>query len=228
MLGSLDGAVELPDGTDGALYLGDRAVRGWALQLLLLTAVAPFVAAAFDLLSRCRRRRLRLRPAWRALRRRVGLWLVLLLLLGVAAVAGALPLEPPLPPPPDEPPVDAWPVGVVVLGVVVVVLVWLRARAHLVPRVRATPEVELAGYAVAFVGLMLVAAGMAARLPVRADLRAAVALRLARPPAAPASARSGSRTSPSGSGSSAPSSPSSSSPSSSTSVSERRSTRPRS
>ncbi len=161
VLGSLDGAVELPTTTDGALYLGDRAIRGWALQLLLLTAVAPFVAVAFDLLSRCRRRQLRLRPAWRALRRRVGLWLVLLVLLGLAALAGALPLDPRLPPPPDEPPVDAWPVGLVVLGVVVVVLVWLRARAHLVPRVRATPESELAGYAVAFVGLMLIAAGMA-------------------------------------------------------------------
>ena len=161
VLGSLDGAVELPDSTDGALYLGDRAIRGWALQLLLLTAAAPFVAAAFDLLSRARRRRLRLRPAWRALRRRLGLWLVLLLLLGVAAVAGVLPVEPRLPPPPDEPPLDAWPVGVIVLGVIVAVLVWLRARARLLPRVRATPEAELAGYAVAFVGLVLVAVGIA-------------------------------------------------------------------
>ena len=40
-------------------------------------------------------------------------------------------------------------------------LVWLRARARLVPRVRATPENELAGYAVAFLGLVGVAAGMA-------------------------------------------------------------------
>ena len=39
LLNSLDSAVELPDSTDGALFLGDRVVRGWALQLLLLAAV---------------------------------------------------------------------------------------------------------------------------------------------------------------------------------------------
>ena len=72
LLTSLDAAVELPSTTDGALYLGDRAVRGWALELLLLAAVVPFAGAALDLLSRCRRRRLPLAPAWRALRRRLG------------------------------------------------------------------------------------------------------------------------------------------------------------
>jgi Peptidase family M28 len=161
LLTSLDAAVELPSTTDGALYLGDRAVRGWALELLLLSAVVPFAGAALDLLSRCRRRRLPLATAWRALRRRLGVWIVVAALLGVAAVAGALPTEPPLPPPPDQPPLDAWPVGAVTLGVLAVALVWLRARARLIPRARARPEEDLGAYAVAFVALLGVAAATA-------------------------------------------------------------------
>jgi Peptidase family M28 len=161
LLGSLDATVEVPDSTDGAVFLGGRVLRGWALQLLLLAAVLPFAAATLDLLSRCRLRRLPLAAAWRALRRRAGLWAVLVALLGLAAVAGALPREPPLPPPPDQPPVDSWPVGVAALLLVVAALVWLRIRTGLIPRVRATPEEELAAYAVAFVALLLLCAGVA-------------------------------------------------------------------
>lgn len=43
------------------------------------------------------------------------------------------------------------------LGVVVVALVWLRARARLIPRARARPEEDLAAYATAFVALLGVA-----------------------------------------------------------------------
>ena len=156
LLGSLDGAVELPGSTDGALFLDGRVIRGWALQLLLIAAVLPFAAATLDLLSRCRLRRLPLTSAWRALRRRVGVWLVLVALLGLAALVGAVPDGPSLPPPPDQPPVDSWPLALLVVLSVVAVLVWLRARSALVPRERATPEEELAAYAVAFVALLLV------------------------------------------------------------------------
>ena len=156
LLTSLDASVEIPSATPGALFLGHRAVRGWTLELLLLVAVVPFAGAAFDLLSRCRRRRLPLASAWRALRRRAALWLALLALLGAAAVAGALPREPRLPPPPDQPPVDSWPVGALAIGLVVAALIWLRVRARLVPRIRATPEEDLAAYAVAYIALLLV------------------------------------------------------------------------
>jgi hypothetical protein len=161
LLTSLDTAVELPSTTAGELYFGERAVRGWALQLLLLMLVVPFAAAALDLLSRCRRRQVPLAPAWRAFRRRLGLWLVLLLLLAVAAALGALPREPRLPPPPDQPPVDAWPVGAVAIGIVAVALVWLRARARLIPRGRARPEEDLGAYAVAFLVLLFLAGATA-------------------------------------------------------------------
>ncbi len=161
LLTSLDASVALPSSTNGGLFLGHRLVRGWALQLVLLAAVVPFAAVALDLLSRCRLRRLPLSPVWRALRRRLGLWLLLVVLLGAAAVFGALPTEPRLPPPPDEPPVDAWPVAALAIGVVVALLVWLRVRARLVPRARPTAEEDLAAYAVAFVALLAVAAATA-------------------------------------------------------------------
>jgi len=160
LLAALDTAVEAPSGTAGTLYLADRGIRGWALQLLLLAAVVPFAGAALDLLSRCRRRRLRLLPAWRALRRRVGLALGLVVLVALAALAGALPREPALPPPPDEPPVDSWPVAAIAIGVVCAFAVWVRGRTRL-GRPESTPETELAAYAVAYVALVGLAAGVA-------------------------------------------------------------------
>ena len=157
-LGSLDGAVELPETTAAALFLGNRAIRGWALALLLATATLPFVAAALDLLGRARRRRLPLRGAWMALRRRAGFWLFGAAILFALAVGGALPVdgEPPLP---DEPPLDAWPLGAVLVAAAVGLLTWLRERALLLPRARATEDEELAGFCVGFVALSGVAVG---------------------------------------------------------------------
>jgi peptidase M28-like protein len=161
LLASLDQTVELPTSTNGAIYLAHRTVRGWAFQLLLLAGVIPFAAATLDLLSRARRRRLPLRGAWRSLRRRVGLWLLLLAIVGVASLLGALPREPALPPPPDEPPLDSWPLGLVAILALAAFLVWLRARARALGRAPARAENELAAYTVAFVALLVVAAGTA-------------------------------------------------------------------
>jgi hypothetical protein len=153
--------VELPTATNGAIYLGGRTVRGWALQLLFLAGVIPFAAATLDLLSRARRRRAPLHAAWRSLGRRVGLWLVLLAIVGVASLVGALPHEPDLPPPPDEPPLDSWPLGLLAILGLAAFLMWLRSRARSLARPPGDPEDELAAYTVAFVSLLLVAAGTA-------------------------------------------------------------------
>jgi hypothetical protein len=123
--------------------------------------VVPFAAATLDLLSRARRRRLPLHGAWRSLRRRVGLWLLLLAIVGVAAVVGGLPHTPALPPPPDEPPLDSWPLGLLAILALVAFLMWLRSRARTLGRPPATAEEELAAYTVAFVSLLLVSAGTA-------------------------------------------------------------------
>jgi hypothetical protein len=91
----------------------------------------------------------------------VGLWLLFLAIVGIGAVVGGLPRSPELPPPPDEPPLDSWPLGLVVILALAGFLVWLRSRAQRLGLPAASAEEELAAYVVAFVSLLLVAAGTA-------------------------------------------------------------------
>ena len=58
ILASLDGGIELAGGTAGHVYLGNRIIRGWAIELVLLTTLIPFLAGAIDLFARSRRKRL--------------------------------------------------------------------------------------------------------------------------------------------------------------------------
>src|SRR5439155_16538832 len=53
LLGSLDTGLELAQGTSSYLYLGSRVVRGWAIELSLIAALLPFLAATIDLFARC-------------------------------------------------------------------------------------------------------------------------------------------------------------------------------
>ena len=57
LLGSLDAGLELTQGTTSYVWLGDRIVRGWAVELVLISALVPFAVAAVDLFARCRRLR---------------------------------------------------------------------------------------------------------------------------------------------------------------------------
>ena len=103
LLGSLDEGVALARDTSTYLYLGGRTVQGWAVQLVLITALLPFLLAAVDLFARCRRRQIPLAPALRSYRTRLAFWLWVGLVFGFLAVVGAWPqLE--LPPPPGTSP----------------------------------------------------------------------------------------------------------------------------
>ena len=145
ILASLDGGIELAGGTAGYVYLGSRVVRGWALELVFLVALVPFLVGAIDLFARTRRRRLPLPGAWRALRTRLGVWLWVGLAVGLGALAGVFPRGSAIPPPPDSPAVTDWPVvGLIALGALAA-LGWLRARRVLVPVRPAQPDEVLAG-----------------------------------------------------------------------------------
>jgi hypothetical protein len=153
ILSSLDGGIELVGGTAAHVYLGDRIVRGWTIELVLLVALVPFLAGSIDLFARCRRRGVPLRPAWRALRVRLGIWLWIGLLVGLGALVGVFPRGSAIPPPPDSPAVTDWPVpGLLCIGALAA-LGWVRAHGRLKPAVPPAPEEVLAGYAVALVAL---------------------------------------------------------------------------
>ena len=74
LIGSLDAGLELAQGTTSYVYFGTRIVRGWAIELVLMTALLPFLIGTIDLFARCRRRRIPLAPAARSLRSRLYFW----------------------------------------------------------------------------------------------------------------------------------------------------------
>ena len=153
ILASLDGGIELAGGTAGHVYLGSRIIRGWALELVLLVALVPFLVGAVDLFARSRRRRLPLPGAWRGLRTRFGVWLWFGLLVGLGALAGFFPRGSAIPPPPDSPAITDWPVAGLIVLAALAAFGWWRARRVLAPRTPPTPDEVLAGYAVALLAL---------------------------------------------------------------------------
>jgi Peptidase family M28 len=163
-IGSLDPGLELAQGTTSYIYLGARIVRGWAIQLVLLTALLPFLIGAVDLFARCRRRRIKLAAAARSLRTRLAFWAYAALLFLVAARLGAFPAAEPRPLPPAA---DVYQPSAVVLGVLGSLLVagWLVARQPLIPRRPARLEETLAGHAVALLALALTALVVVATNP---------------------------------------------------------------
>ena len=159
-LESLDAGVELAQGTTSYVYLGDRIVRGWTLELVLISLLLPFVVAATDLFARSRRLHIALRPAFRALASRLGFWLFAGLLFEAFGFLGVWPGGAARPPAPDSA-AGHWPL----IGTVVLALLlggaWLVARERLLPRRPVTAGEEIAGHiaallALAVVGLLVV------------------------------------------------------------------------
>lgn len=157
LLGSLDQGLELAQGTTSYVWLGDRVVRGWAIELVLISALLPFVVAAVDLFARCRRRHIPLAPAFRAYRSRIAFWLVAGGLFELFALAGAWPRGAVAPLSPDTAAAHHWPVTGLAGLAVLVALAWLVARERLLPRRAVTPSEELAGHTAALIALGVVA-----------------------------------------------------------------------
>jgi hypothetical protein len=156
LVSSLDAGLELAEGTASYVYLGTRIVRGWAIALVVITALLPFAIGAIDLFARCRRRRIPLGAAVLSLRHRLLFWSFAGALIFVAGKLGALPEGEPRPLPPDA---GVYTPSPAVLGVLAAALLtgWLLGRERLIPRRPATAEETLAGHTVALLALGLVA-----------------------------------------------------------------------
>ncbi len=144
LLGSLDAGVELAGGTEGSWYVGGRLVRGWALRLLLVSLLLPFLAAVLDLAVRCRRY-VRLRPALGSLGARLGLWLWAGAVFELLALVGVFPRGASAPLNPASEVAGHWPWLALAGYLAVVGLGWLVLRRRLLRRHLVTREEELAG-----------------------------------------------------------------------------------
>jgi hypothetical protein len=157
IVGSLDEGVALPGSTATYIYLGPRVIRGWAIKLVLITALLPFLLAAVDLFAHCRRRHIPLAPAFRSYRSRLAFWLWTGAVFAVLALLGAWGDGAPRPPSPDIDYAGDYPLLAAGVLVALGAVGWLVARERLMPRRRVSSEEELAGQTAALLALGVVA-----------------------------------------------------------------------
>jgi hypothetical protein len=157
LLASLDEGLELTQGTTSYVWFGARLVRGWAIEIVLVAALLPFLVAAVDLFAFLRRRRVGLTSALRSLRSRIYFWVFVALLFELLGLAGWWPHSSLRPPALADSAGTDWPV----LGLAVFAGLsfagWLVARDRLMPRGETDREEELAGHCAALLALALVA-----------------------------------------------------------------------
>ncbi|MGH3081428.1 MAG: M28 family peptidase [Gaiellaceae bacterium] len=157
ILGSLDEGVALPGSTATYIWLGPRIIRGWAIKLVLIAALLPFLLAAVDLFARCRRRRIPLAPALRSYRSRLAFWLWTGAVFGALSLLGVWGEGAPRPPSPETS--FAGDIPLLALGVLgsLALAGWFVARERLLPRRPVSAEEELAGQTAALLALAVVA-----------------------------------------------------------------------
>jgi hypothetical protein len=156
LLGSIDEGLETGRGGSPFLYFGPRVVRGWAIQLVLVGALLPFLAVAVDLFAHCRRRRIALAPAIRSYRSRLFFWSFVGLTFALCAWLGAWPKGDTIPIPPASEIAGHWPLGALAAIAVLSAIGWLVVRDRLIPRRPVTREEELAGHTAALLVLGLI------------------------------------------------------------------------
>ncbi len=157
LLGSLDPGLELAQGTTSYVWFGDRVVRGWAIELMLIALLVPFFVASVDLFALCRRQRIGLAPAVRSLRTRLAFWLFTGIVFTCFGVLGAWPSGPARPPNPETDLAGDWRVLPLTALLVLAFAGWLVARRRLVPRREVTAQEQLAGQTVALLALGVIA-----------------------------------------------------------------------
>ena len=157
LLVALDQGVELPASGGAYVYFGPRVVPGWAVELVLIAAILPFLSATVDLFARCRRRRIPLAPALRSYRRRLLFWLVAAGLCVLFGLAGAWPEGVGRPLAPETAPASSWPLAALAALGAAVAAAWLVARERLLPRRPVDAAEQLAGYTAALLVLAVLA-----------------------------------------------------------------------
>jgi hypothetical protein len=157
LIGSLDAGPDPAQGTTSYVWLGDRIVRGWAIQLALFALLIPFFVGVVDLYAHCRRRRIALAPAARSLRSRMWFWLFAGVVFAGFDLLGAWPDGAPRPPNPSLPVAGDWPVLALCAFGIVLLLGWVVVRQRLVPRRPVGNDERLAGDTVALLALAVVA-----------------------------------------------------------------------
>ncbi|HEU0304418.1 MAG TPA: M28 family peptidase [Gaiellaceae bacterium] len=156
LVASLDASLEPARGTNAYLYVGGRVIEGWAVALLYVALLVPFVLCLADLVARLRRWRVALRPALRSYLRRLAFWLFVGAMFLLFAALGAWPRGDEAAISPASEAASHWPrLGLVVFALVLAAA-WLVARGRLVAETPAEPEEELAGMAVALSALAVI------------------------------------------------------------------------
>jgi hypothetical protein len=157
LLRALDQGVELVSGTSSFVYLGARVIRGWAIQLVLLGALLPFLISVVDLFARSRRRHVAIAPALRSYRSRLLFWLwvggifELFAWLGVWPRGAAVALDP------HSAPARDWPIlGLLGLAALAAPGWWI-ARDRLRARRPVSMTDQVAGHTAALLALGVVA-----------------------------------------------------------------------
>jgi len=150
---ALEQGIALSPGPSSYVYLGTRIIRGWAIEIVLVAMLLPFLVATVDLFARCRRRHIPIAPALRSYRSRLAFWGWCGGIFALFAVAGVWADGAARPPSLDG---VRWPAGGLVGLGILAGIGWIVARHRLLPRRRILPEEQLAGHAGALLALGVV------------------------------------------------------------------------
>jgi hypothetical protein len=159
---AMEQGVSLAQGPATYVFLGQRLIRGWAIEIVLVAMLLPFLAAAVDLFARCRRRRIRIAPALRSYRSRLGFWAwvgAVFLIFGAFGFWGTMDGH--------APPLGSvtWPGSALLALVLLAGAGWIVARTRLLPQREIRPEERLAGHSAALLALGVVGLLVAAVNP---------------------------------------------------------------
>ena len=139
LVATLDQGLEFAQGTSSFLDIG-RLIRGWAVELVLIALLLPFLATAVDLFARTRRRHIPLAQALRSYRSRLFFWIWVALLFELFSLAGAWPGGASRPVAPTSAAARNWPAAALLALCVLALLGWLVSRERLSRGARSGPR----------------------------------------------------------------------------------------